>query len=706
MRCSRRVMPVRAVLLSSMVVAALLALPVSVAVAAPRAQGDDEAQSIFLGEYVLREMTNGETATFQVEIQEQANYMVTPVDADEAVAFDLVMSDADGNEVFNDVFDSPQAELAPGIVTLEFTAVDDAVLEFVVLGEIGTMSSDPNQPGKLPSGGIYTDERINNARYGLLSVPETTYPQQVLLYAEPGEADSFTVSAEGDDIGFVSISTDDTDLLQFWTNGGDYLITAEPDERRSTVTLIPFLSGPPNALTLDEPLDGSIAAGSSEAVFELVLDSSYDNLTIDVESDADVNVSLVDRLYDGNYFETSSGEPSLEVSNVSPGVYYVLIETDPVDEDTDITITASGEAGAPIEQLTSGAAALGEFAEGDTSLNYAFEVSQPGALVTVDLTSDEEDTDFDLAVGLQPGGSAWTSYLVGSNDSLAFVAPTAGTYYISVISNDGVGNFAVTAEEGDIAPEVNLGGLTWGEVRPDAPAVYRLIVDEPGDLLTVMLVGPEGVDVDVTVSSYNADGESQAYASGFTSSDIEIIGVPLQTPGLYQIAVTSGYSDGGEFALLTRVEDPNGLAGGWAIDAVASSEYGTDGYSALQATGAPNTPNYGDQSTAWAAATSDGGEETLELTFEHAIVPKGINVYETSGPGAIVRVEALDPDSDEWTVLWEGEAQTGDTVVTVFSPELTAPDFATDVIRLTLDTAAVPGWNEIDAVQLLGRPQQ
>ena len=47
MKCSRRVMPVRAgfltgIALSSILVAALLALPVSVAVAAPRAQ-DDEA---------------------------------------------------------------------------------------------------------------------------------------------------------------------------------------------------------------------------------------------------------------------------------------------------------------------------------------------------------------------------------------------------------------------------------------------------------------------------------------------------------------------------------------------------------------------------------------------------------------------------------------------------------------------------------------
>ncbi len=40
----------------------------------------------------------------------------------------------------------------------------------------------------------------------------------------------------------------------------------------------------------------------------------------------------------------------------------------------------------------------------------------------------------------------------------------------------------------------------------------------------------------------------------------------------------------------------------------------------------------------------------------------------------------------------------------VFSPDVTPTDFAVDTIRIVLDTDAVDGWNEIDAVELLGRP--
>jgi hypothetical protein len=37
-----------------------------------------------------------------------------------------------------------------------------------------------------------------------------------------------------------------------------------------------------------------------------------------------------------------------------------------------------------------------------------------------------------------------------------------------------------------------------------------------------------------------------------------------------------------------------------------------------------------------------------------------------------------------------------------FSPELGPVDFATDRVRVDVDTT-VPGWNEVDAVALVGR---
>jgi hypothetical protein len=146
-----------------------------------------------------------------------------------------------------------------------------------------------------------------------------------------------------------------------------------------------------------------------------------------------------------------------------------------------------------------------------------------------------------------------------------------------------------------------------------------------------------------------------------------------------------------------------GPAGGitlWAVAAVASSEYGSDGWSASQATGEPDTMAYADQATAWAPAASEAGDEWIELTYERALVPAAVEIRETSGAGCVIRVEAWHEEDDEWVVLWEGTDPSPDEL-TVFSPPLDRSTSATKRIRITIDTG-VPGWNEIDAVALVG----
>ena len=138
----------------------------------------------------------------------------------------------------------------------------------------------------------------------------------------------------------------------------------------------------------------------------------------------------------------------------------------------------------------------------------------------------------------------------------------------------------------------------------------------------------------------------------------------------------------------------------WAMDAVASSQYGSDEWSASQATGEPDTSAYGDQATAWAPSASEAGEEWIELTYGRAVVPTAVDIHESSGAGSVIRVEAWDEDADAWVVLWEGTDPSPDEL-SVFSPPLDPVTIATDRIRVTIDTS-VPGWNEIDAVSLTG----
>ncbi len=692
--------------------AVLMVLPVTPAFAAPPAQfgslrnadAAENAETLLLGQYGFRDMAAGESVTYALSIPEDGLYFVTAVD-EAGADFDLVISDANGAEVYNDIFNSTEVELSAGLVTLQFTAVNANVLSFVVVGQIGTMNASENQPGKLFNGSVYMEEEISEPRYATVSIPPTSYPQQVLIYVEPGEEDQFYVWADDLETGFHSITTEEDNLLHFWTHGGDFLLYAEPYERRSSLTVIVFLSGRPQAISLDTEVEGSISVDSNEAVYELEIDASYNNLVVELDSDASMNLSLTDKKVNPDIYYDAYGESELVIDSLYPGVYYLTVSTyEPATEELEFTLYISGERGRALGTLNDGETVSDAFEEGEATILYAFNVDAPGTLVEVTLSGDP-DTDFDLYGGMRPGVNIWANYFYGSEETLTFMAPIAGTYYIGVLSNGYSGAFDITAAAVGPAPVLEADMLFAGEVDARSTAVYRLDLTKPNQLLSVVLVGSSEVDLDLEVIGYNAEGDNILTLGGYSSGSAEIVSAQVPEPGTYEVAVSAAYSDeGSPFFIEARVVDPSRFGAQWAVDAVASSQYGDAEYSALQATGFNDTTWGADLPTAWAPQGADDGIETLELAYEFPVVPHAVAIYETYNPGAVVAIEALDIESGEWVTLWEGEAQAPEEIARIFEPELAQVNFRTDSIRLTLDTSAVSGWNEIDAVQLFGRP--
>jgi len=148
--------------------------------------------------------------------------------------------------------------------------------------------------------------------------------------------------------------------------------------------------------------------------------------------------------------------------------------------------------------------------------------------------------------------------------------------------------------------------------------------------------------------------------------------------------------------------DPNGE---WAIQATASSTYsdaqGTASYSANQAAGAPNVDNYGDNGAAWAPKTPDGGIEWLDLKYPKPVYATEVRVRESCGSGAVIKVEVYDEKGAAHSV-WQGNDPTKGLNYFVKFPKTA---FKSDRVKITLATNVVPGWNEIDAVQLVGNDQ-
>ena len=119
-----------------------------------------------------------------------------------------------------------------------------------------------------------------------------------------------------------------------------------------------------------------------------------------------------------------------------------------------------------------------------------------------------------------------------------------------------------------------------------------------------------------------------------------------------------------------------------------------------QATGEPDTLQAGDIPTAWAPLEQDGGEEWLKLDYERAVDIAEVRVRETHNPGAVSKVTAFLANGTEVT-LWEG---TEPPVTAPVEMSFQVPSGVTaQSVKVYLDTKRVPGWNEIDAVELIGR---
>ncbi|MCA9076599.1 MAG: hypothetical protein KDA93_16365 [Planctomycetaceae bacterium] len=121
-----------------------------------------------------------------------------------------------------------------------------------------------------------------------------------------------------------------------------------------------------------------------------------------------------------------------------------------------------------------------------------------------------------------------------------------------------------------------------------------------------------------------------------------------------------------------------------------------------QAIGEPDTPLAGDIQTAWASLTEDGQKEWLELIYEKAVIPVCVEIHETYRPGAVFKIAVFDREGVE-SIVWEGQDPTAAGQTRGVSKIKLRTDIVTDRIRIYLDSPKVPGWNEIDAVGLIGQ---
>jgi hypothetical protein len=138
--------------------------------------------------------------------------------------------------------------------------------------------------------------------------------------------------------------------------------------------------------------------------------------------------------------------------------------------------------------------------------------------------------------------------------------------------------------------------------------------------------------------TYRTVGPTVDFATQAVRLSVAVIGTPFSLhyrsgggDRMWSWSVHHAYDPAGEMLSLGdgrwRPASPSFRQ--WASDATASSEWGSQDYSAKQVTGKPDTLNHGDSKTAWAPRSQDGTTEWLELTYERPVKPAAINIRET-----------------------------------------------------------------------------
>lgn len=140
----------------------------------------------------------------------------------------------------------------------------------------------------------------------------------------------------------------------------------------------------------------------------------------------------------------------------------------------------------------------------------------------------------------------------------------------------------------------------------------------------------------------------------------------------------------------------------WAGEAVASSEYGADDWSAKQATGVTNTYECGDMTTAWASSSSNTVEWINLYLFAPMYISQ-VNIVETYNPDQVVKLELIDMQGQYVTVYTAQPKQVDKPCPYFLNVLISQSDILAQGVRITIDQSVLGlGWNEIDAVEMVG----
>lgn len=137
----------------------------------------------------------------------------------------------------------------------------------------------------------------------------------------------------------------------------------------------------------------------------------------------------------------------------------------------------------------------------------------------------------------------------------------------------------------------------------------------------------------------------------------------------------------------------------WAASVLGvSSQWSADQWSAARALGPPEVyPASGDDARAWASAGADDRVEWIEVALAAPRRIAAVQIVETFNPGAVHRLD-LTTASGRVLPVFVGAAHATGEPARVTRFDVPCTDEPIVAIRVQLDSSAVAGWNELDAI--------
>ncbi|WP_250631019.1 OmpA family protein [Rhodoflexus caldus] len=123
-------------------------------------------------------------------------------------------------------------------------------------------------------------------------------------------------------------------------------------------------------------------------------------------------------------------------------------------------------------------------------------------------------------------------------------------------------------------------------------------------------------------------------------------------------------------------------------------------YGAQQVLGKPNKlPAHGESPCAWRTATANNNRgEWIKVTFNKLISAQTIVIAESWNPGAVAKIKLYDEAGKEYTVYHNPAPKPIPQKVQMLVLHIAPTPYKVAALRLELQTAAVPGFNQIDAI--------